>query len=125
MQSDQMFAPSPLFWLQSDWHVWLSSAMPKVRITLAWYWPLSGLLAHSRLVAPLWMGFGQGHIRGGRSSGEHVGGAYDARKIYFNLLWDVTCRHWEPRQARLEGTDPKKYERGQDIVLARLCRSTV
>ena len=84
----QMSAPSPLLWLQSDWCVWLSSRLPRVGVTLAWCWPLSGLLAHSRLVTLLWMGSGQGHIGWERSSGEHRGGAHVTIKVYFSLLWE-------------------------------------
>lgn len=64
-------------------------------VTFQWCWPLSGLLAHAKLLASLWMGSGQGFIGGGKVHGDS--------KVHSSALWERTCNSLEKFLLRLAG----------------------
>lgn len=80
------FFSSPLLGLHMDWCFWLSSPFSGAGVTWEWCWALSRLLAHCQAVELLWMGSGQGHIRGAMSIGKGWGRAQGASKIHTSKL---------------------------------------
>ena len=62
----------------------------------------------AKLVAPLWMGFSQGHVRVGRLAREHRGRMCSVTKMCAGLLWEAT---WSEGLAR-RGTSTREHRYG-------------
>ena len=69
---------------------------------------LQGCLHSGRPVPPLWMDACQGHVGGGRSSGECAGKVHSVSKVCAHLLWEGSPANQENCPARMMGVGPQK-----------------
>lgn len=78
--------------------------------------PCQGCLCTIRLVALIWIGSGQGHIGGGKSTGGHGVGVCGISKFCAGLLWDGTWSYF--RKLLSQDWTGKVHRVGRDIMLA-------
>lgn len=75
----------------------------------------------ARLVARLWVGSGQGHIGGARST-EHRGGTCGISKVRAGVLQERACSCQGPGLVVLDGVDGSTEELGGGFVqCGKLC----